>query len=652
MIIGLFIKHIKAYKGINFIPIGSKYKFVTYVGENGVGKSSILESLDSFFNEKSYSINKSALNDGINTIGNEPFVAPIFLIDKSKVTRQKKEFEKLSLFFWNIDKKEINSTVASSMSGFFELRDNLEKDDCYSSETHYLILAGESNLQSATPKLHFASFHIEEHLAHHILGDIEGMDIAERKEKFNKSLEKGDWKKFSAALKSLYSYVYFPVEIEVESFTKIETTEMQKIFDKKIKSEIQKALASVNFDKKGGINKSLDLFVNEIEGILNNEYCYDTGLRRNNNFTLSDLVNNIIEVYFQKRTLHKKDSTGLTKVSELSSGEKRQALINLVYAFLKRESDRDKEVIIGIDEPESSLHTSLCYDQFEKLKEISSDNQILITTHWYGFLPIVSEGYGHFLNSVGKKIIFESYDLYDYRSKIKKDIENSKNQIPANFVLKSTYDLVQSIFYSLQSIHTYNWIICEGVSEKVYFEHFFKKEIESENLRILPMGGQSKVIRLYKYLEIPMKEESCQGRVYCLVDTDKDRCEDIGNGNKNLKIMRLSNKDSFEKTHLLTLDHKDSSTADIEESLDPDIFQETINELTNDDDMYQFDIVDNTGNSSFIKNLKNLEIGNYFKLNEGENKVIFAKKYVEAAKEYKDDAYTPNWISEIKKFFG
>lgn len=83
MIVGLFIKHIKAYKGINFIPIGTDYKFITYIGENGVGKSSILEALDSFFNCKAYPINKSALSDGINTIGNEPFISPIFLIDKT-----------------------------------------------------------------------------------------------------------------------------------------------------------------------------------------------------------------------------------------------------------------------------------------------------------------------------------------------------------------------------------------------------------------------------------------------------------------------------------------------------------------------------------------------------------------------------------------
>ncbi|WP_394390688.1 AAA family ATPase [Shewanella woodyi] len=105
MIVGLFLKHIKAYKGINFAPIGLKYKFVSYVGENGVGKSSILEALDSFFNSKPYPINKSALSDSISTVGNEPFISPIFVIEKSRVTRQKKEFEKVSLFFWNVKKR-------------------------------------------------------------------------------------------------------------------------------------------------------------------------------------------------------------------------------------------------------------------------------------------------------------------------------------------------------------------------------------------------------------------------------------------------------------------------------------------------------------------------------------------------------------------
>jgi predicted ATP-dependent endonuclease of OLD family len=678
MIVGLFFKHIKAYKGINFAPIGLKYKFTSYVGENGVGKSSILEALDSFFNCKPYPINKSALGDGINTTGNEPFISPIFLIEKSKVPRQKKEFEKVSQYFWNVQKSELHSGVQTSMAEFFEIRDEIENEFNFSSASHYLIVAGETGLSGSSPKLYFGSFHSEGSFIYHMteensiaptseLGELLESDsrferrrvrlarLADLKDRMAKLLATQDWKRFFSEIKLIYSYVYFPVELEVESFTKIETVEMQKIFDKRLKSEIEKSLKQVNLDNVGGINKTLEGFVTEIEEILNKEYCYHTGQERNNKVTKTDLVNKILEVYFQKRILNKCGSV-LTKVSELSAGEKRQALINLVYAFLKRDSEREGMVIIGIDEPENSLHTSLCYDQFEKLKDISDKNQVLITTHWYGFLPVISEGYAHFLKADDKNISFESYDLYDYKAVVKSQMSKSRNQIPANFSLKSTNDLVQSIFYSLQNDTPYNWIICEGVSEKIYFEHFFAEEIESSHLRILPMGGQSPVIRLYRYLQNPMSEMESVGKVYCLVDTDVQRCEGIGgnSGSNSLMIRRLSNKSGNKKSHLLALDNSDTYPTDIEQALNAQVFETTMKVLTANDAQWDKNALNERGNSDFINNFRDIDLPNFFKGNNGENKVIFAKKYVEVSENITEDFegvdVVPQWIKEIKKY--
>ena len=662
MLIGLFLKHIKAYKGINYIPMGSKYNFVSYIGENGVGKSSILEALDSYFNYKQYPLNKGALNDGISTAGNEPYIAPVYLIDRARVTKQKKEFEKISNIFWNIEKKTLSPGVQGSMKEFFELRDELSQNTEYSHETHFLILAGEANLV-ATPKLNFASFQGEESFITYFLnlesshfnaleGSAKKSAIKKSRTAISKEFEKNEWRSFHSALKDLYSYIYLPVEIEIESFTKIETSEMQKIFDKKLKNEIQIALENVNFFNAGGINSCLDTFVSEIQSILNNEYIYDTGQKRNNSVTKSDLVNKILEVYFQKRTLHKYDNGTLTKVSELSAGEKRQALINLVYAFLKREGQREKMVIIGVDEPENSLHTALCYDQFEKLKQISTSNQVFVTTHWYGFLPIVSKGYGHFLNISSDKISFDTYDLFDYKSQLKTKIIDSQNRIPKDFTLKSTYDLVQSIFYSLKKETPYNWIICEGISEKIYFEYFFSDEIANKNLRILPMGGQPCVIRLYRYLETPMTEENCLGKVYCLVDTDVQRCAEIKNGTKSLMIKRFSNKSSEKKTELIKLSDSDTCHTDIEQALDPIIFKMTMSAVTSEK-KYQINTIEDTnGNTSFHKNFKNLEVEHYFKENSGDNKVTFAEKYIALMKEAEDvNDHIPSWVNTIKQFF-
>lgn len=657
MIIGLFIRHIKAYKGVKFIPIGFEHNFVSYIGENGIGKSSILEALNSFFNNKKYIVNKEAISDGISG-SNNPYIFPIFLVKKEKITRNKKEFEKISEFFWNIEKKNVTPGIQGSMKGFFELREKIFDKK----ESHYLLAIGETNFQ-AGHKIYFGGFHSEENFLIDFLEkerkEIEGKKGEERERiiiswtnELNKKLDTAEWRKVLQELKSLYAYVYLLVELEVESFTKIETDEMQKIFDIKLINEINDALKSVQFSGNTGINTKLDLFVDEIEKTLNNEYKYDTGAQRGNTVTQTDIVEKIIESYFQKRILYK----GKKKVSELSAGEKRQALIDLVYAFLIKSQNREKKVIIAIDEPENSLHTSLCYDQFEKLQKIAENNQILITTHWYGFLPIINEGTGHFLNvSTDANINFESYDLYDYKARIKSDISISKNAIPHDFLLKSTYDLVQSIFYSLSKEEPYNWLIVEGISEKIYFEYFFHDEIKNKKLRILCLGGQSKVTELYKYLELPVKNEKniLKGRIFCLIDTDQIGHEQhISGGYTNLIIRRLSNKNTNEKTELLQLDNSDNSICDIEQSLNPIIFKETIESLDVDTKYKITTIVKENGNTHFTENLRNLDIRDYFKESEGSNKIIFAKQYIEIIKTKKDiNIYIPEWINTIKEYF-
>ena len=119
MIIGLYLRHIKTYKGIYYIPIGD-YKFINYLGKNGSGKSSIIEAFDTFFNNyNEYSINKSAKKDGIYTKDNFPYFAPIFLIKKENLTKNKKEAELLSNFFWSTNGSGIAPRNKPISSNFF-----------------------------------------------------------------------------------------------------------------------------------------------------------------------------------------------------------------------------------------------------------------------------------------------------------------------------------------------------------------------------------------------------------------------------------------------------------------------------------------------------------------------------------------------------
>lgn len=658
MVIGLYLRHIKAYEGINFIPIGYKldFNFISYIGKNGIGKSSILEGFDSFFNEKIYNINKNATSGERN----KPFFVPIFLIRKSDCIFPAnciKDIDKLNDFFWNI--KSLSGSA--DIKGFKNIRDDLLKQGI-TKEEYYLLMIGEEFISNSSPKISFGTFTIAQEFLSKILDNkninittsISTEEIQEHKSELAKK-----YNKILQIIKDHYSYIYFPVELNIENFTKIETTEMQKVFGKKLKKEIESMLSGIKLDGTNGINPRLDNFIKEIQNSLRNNYEYKTGQQRNNKITKNDIVNKIIEVYFQKRILYKNNK----KISELSAGEKRQALIDIISAFLIK-TDRDSATIIAIDEPENSLHTSVCYEQFDRLNKVSKNCQVFITTHWYGFLPILNEGFGHFLTEKEtktkteketknkKEILFETYDLYDYKARVKNDMQKSKNEIPHDFNLKSINDLVQAIYYSLYCEKPYNWLLVEGVSEKIYFEYFFKDEVKN-NLRILPLGGNTKVSEIYEHLELPLKKEDdkLRGKVFCLIDTDKIRHKEyIKDGNKHLKIRRLCNIGNDE-TRLYTLENSDTTQTDIEQSLNPIIFKETMEKLDKSN-KYQINIQKNNGNTSFIDNLKSIDLKNYFEENEGSNKIKFAEKYVEISKEKENnEKFIPNWILEIKDFY-
>jgi len=235
MIIGLQVRHFKAYKNINYIPIGHEHNFVAYSGENGAGKSSILEALDTFLNNKNWLRTK-------NTNYSDAYICPLFLIPKKRVTRLTSNFETISNYFWNLEEKD-------KKDQFFKIRKELVGNY---RESHYLI-------------------HVGETIEHKIMVPFGGSAQKNLLEELETSFTE---KKFLKELKDLYSYVYIPVEINSEEFTKIETVEMQKIFNKEVVSEIKKSIGAKDIEE---INTRLDSFVNELEGKLEGKYYYDTG---------------------------------------------------------------------------------------------------------------------------------------------------------------------------------------------------------------------------------------------------------------------------------------------------------------------------------------------------------------------------------------
>ena len=83
MITGLIIRNFKTYSGINYVPITDQDQFSGLVGPNGIGKSSILEALDTFFNSRNWNLNTAANKQG--TTKSKPLIIPIFLLDKCQI---------------------------------------------------------------------------------------------------------------------------------------------------------------------------------------------------------------------------------------------------------------------------------------------------------------------------------------------------------------------------------------------------------------------------------------------------------------------------------------------------------------------------------------------------------------------------------------
>lgn len=646
MIVGLFLRGIKAYKHVTFIPIKNG-DFIAYIGRNGVGKSSIIEALDCFFNGKAYSINKD--------IRDMSYVVPIFLIKKSKIEDELREekddvkselikqFEKISNLFWNLEGHKLPQGSKNVISDFFSLRDQLVSYK----EDHYFFAFGEE-IQNDVVKQSVGSFQ------YYNEEDIFFQDLIKQQAvENNKKTRNNKWLKFLKYLKSLYSYIYIPVESNAENFTKLKTEEMQKIIGKTLKNKISEILAVATKVEK--INKELDSFVKKIEETLGNEYTYETGNARNNKLTQNDLTSKILESYFQKRILHKQNK----KARDLSSGEKKKALVDVAYAFLSKE-ERDRFVVLAIDEPEASLHTNACFEQFEKLFRISrhEDMQVFVTTHWYGFLPILSYGYGHFLyNYDDGKIGFETYDLYNYRSdiKVEKTKNENKGKIPRHPELKGINDLVQSIFYSLYGENEYNWLLVEGISDKIYCEYFFHELVEKAKLKILPLGGNTEVKKIFMHLSLALSEffknEKISGRVFCLVDTDRDSfgCDIRQDGKLKdiLHFKRFHNDRDLVK--LIDVESNERSVASIENALDPEIFIQVMKFMKPE---LSLTIRDKNYNTT-EKNLGTHDLDEFFQEGFGKNKVSFAKKYVELSEEKKATTNFVQlvWVEEIKSFF-
>ena len=644
MIVGLFLRYFKTYDGINYIPISDKENFCSLVGANGIGKSSVLEALDCFFNNKAWNYNSIVKKSGLKTT--RPHIVPVFLLGKDEGTLldHKDKLEIVDSYVKSVGKADAsNSSIMKAMDEFLAHREKLIK--YINIDEYYLFPLGldcENNVS-------FSVFNSKK-LAYNL-------KVSDEDSEKKGGLENDEFKSLLpivTSLKSTIDYIYIPREIDPETFTKLETNEIQALMGETLNEVLRREVPD---SKVREINTSLNSFIDKISEELD-VYSYRSPGSRQQNLKKADLYQLIIEAFFSIRKLHKKLGSNWLEISQLSSGEKQKAIIDVAHSLLKNHRDNTNNLILAIDEPESSLHMSSCFDQFDSLHQISKDcKQVIISTHWYGFFPTIDNGNATIITQADSDHMFDLLNLAGYREEIKQSVASSKGKLPYDIRLKSTNDLIQSIITSSIGESPYNWLICEGSSEKVYFEKYFKDLKDSKKLRIVPVGGAKEIKRIYYHLATAYEDfkNEITGKIVLISDTDADLVDYEVKDYPNLICKRIVGDSKNSNTKLVSIhSNPKSPKTEIEDSLSAKVFKEALLTMKGDewptlDFIQNIDVTDNQEvYFAFDLKLSQAEILSSF-LDTDNHKYIIANLYVDLLDNYPDE--TPTWISEIYSWY-
>ena len=321
MLVGLILRNIKTYQGINYIPLSAGDSFCGLVGDNGIGKSSVLEALDSFFNDKEWNLNIVTRKSGTSTT--QPYIIPVFLLHKSyfdKIKIDKDIIEKFSESVWNITDDELNPANRKRATPFYDQKGKLKAAGF--NEEHYLLPLGVDHSNKITIGI-FNCKRLGEHV------------FAESFESGKQSIEKElleNLRPVYEYIKDKTDYIYIPREIDPESFTKLETKEIQVLMGETLTKIVEDRVKPAQIRE---INQKLNEFITQISDELV-DYSYRTPTERQKNIRKNDIYNVIIESFFNIRKLHKKQGGSWLEIGNLSSGEKQKAIIHVAHNLLEK----------------------------------------------------------------------------------------------------------------------------------------------------------------------------------------------------------------------------------------------------------------------------------------------------------------------------
>lgn len=654
MIVGVILRNFKNYKNQHYVPLTLNNNSSWLIGENGVGKSTILQALDTVLNRADINrldINNDARSQGFDT--REPFIVPIYLIRKSRIksnTSVYKYLEIISDITWQIESEDFNTLQRSLAEKFALHRSALELK--YSSDDYFIIPLGIiKDGANDTPRAYMSIFESIEDYRSQIEELIpENSSISLRKYFFKITISK-----VLEIIKDSYNYIYLPAEITTSEYSKIESELLQSLLGENLQQKISKVIKKKDI---ADINTYLNKFIDQLTIKLEGRYQFKKPSQRQNSFTQRHMISKIIESYFSDKILHHIDSINKdTPIQNLSSGEKRKALLDLSINFLKHNPQRSQHsTIIAIDEPELSLHATSCFEQFDKIKKISEIGiQTICTTHWYGFLPVAGSGTAVYVSP--SQAYIKALDLENYKDELKELTKESRGSYLDVLEMKSNHDLAQSIVYSITSGNNYKWIICEGKTDRKYISAHLDYE-SIEKLIVLSVGGSPTVKKIYNLLVMALEDRkgTIYGKVLFLLDTDSKYSAFHTNDTiSNIKIRRLLLNNEMDSINLLKVsDDSVYPPTEIEQGLDAGFYLDALRILYNKgENLFSFmsnpQILESTVSGGIlnlnITQQKSLE--RYFEIPG--NKYEFCNTYIKILED-SEEIKTPVWLMEVAEF--
>lgn len=573
MIIDTVINSYKSYQKATSINLTQDYQtpYSIIYGMNGVGKSAILEALNFLFNfdyNIEWNTNKRRKNNDYS------YVLALFKCNKEAFFEYIKSTKTVS-------NSESVIHYAKIIDSFLKSRNTAPQKINNETLTANHISLNIPNSVNDEDMLCISYRNYKGDLATSKDDKGIGQEIKNTFKDKQVVFSEDILKDYLKCVLDYHTYIYVPAESMPSSLLKLTNIDFQRLMSLPVRKAITSVLTNSKFNSESildGLNSNLNKYLDTINTQVSSErrnYIFTTPSRSKKNITAHDLTEQIISAYFAKRSLFMIESNDNTRlpISLLSSGEQKQAIINVFYSILinRSKDDNNDFLIWAIDEPETSQDYTHVLPQFERLEYLSSNKkvQILITTHWYGILPMASGGTAIQISPSEQKLSTKIDRFY-------------LGHLKDEFGIKSMYDLATSVISYWKTYPDKHILLCEGSTDKIYLQAY----LNSDRVKIIPVSGKGNVIKLVGLLQASLRgvKSEATGMIIAIIDTDpiKEYYHEPDLSNNQIKLMRwqISSTNTSDTVSLIPFNQRNTryTQTAIEDVLNPEVFIKAVTE--------------------------------------------------------------------------